>query len=144
METTSRPSNGALSEKWRNDNLGSWHDRHRRATAEARRKALASEAATPAVTPAADVHALWEAACAAVNLQGPAPAVPLLKRVLDRDPNHDGATVILGRHLAVAGDPEGEAMLTRVIVRNHETWMPRACEALARDLSRERPDGVTP
>jgi hypothetical protein len=119
-----------LSEKWRKDTVGPWRDRHRRATSEARRKAAVSETATPEVTPLADVYALWETAREAVNLQGLAPAVPLLKRVLERDPNHDGAAVTLGRHLALEGDPEGEAILTRVLARNDEAWMPRACEAL--------------
>ncbi len=50
--------------------------------------------------------------------------------VLERDPNHDGAAVILGRHLAVAGDPTGEALLAGVVARNDEVWLPRACEAL--------------
>ena len=89
---------------------------------------LEAEATVAAST--ADVHSLWESARETVNLQGPAPAVPLLKRVLERDPNHDGAAVILGRHLAVVGDPEGEVLLTGVVARNDEVWLPRACEAL--------------
>jgi hypothetical protein len=119
-----------LSEKWHKDNLGLWRDRHRRAASEARRKAAAAEPATLENALSADIHALWESARETVNLQGPAAAVPQLKCVLERDRNHDGAAVILGRHLAVAGDPEGEAMLARVVARNDEIWMPRACEAL--------------
>ena len=125
----------ALSEKWRKDNLGPWHDRHRRAGSEARRQAAAAATATPEVTPSADIPALWETACEAVNLHGPAAAAPLLKRVLDRDPNHDGAAVILGRHLALAGDPEGEAMLARVIARNDEAWMPRPAKPSRRSFA---------
>ncbi len=119
-----------LSEKWHKDNVGSWRDRHRRALAEARRNAVPSDAEATSAAASADVHSLWESARETVNLQGPVPAVPLLKRVLERDPNHDGAAVILGRHLAVVGDPQGEALLTGVVARNDEVWLPRACEAL--------------
>jgi hypothetical protein len=119
-----------LSGEWRKETLGPWRDRYRRATSEARRKAATNEMGTPEVAPSVDVQSLWETAREAVDLQGLAAALPLLKRVLDRDPDHDGAGVILGRHLALEGDPEGEAMLARVLARNDETWMPRACEAL--------------
>jgi hypothetical protein len=120
-----------LSEKWYKENLGSWRDRHRRALAEARRSAAVAQVeAERAGGCSADVHALWESARETVNLQGTAPAVPLLRRVLESEPNHDGAAVILGRHLAVAGDPAGEALLGGVVARNDEVWMPRACEAL--------------
>ena len=48
-----------LSEQWRSFNLGPWRERHRRASAEARRKA-ASQTARPDAH--ADVAALWETA----------------------------------------------------------------------------------
>lgn len=119
-----------LSEEWRKNTLGPWRDRYRRAASEARRKAATSETAAPDALLSVDVNSLWETARNAVDLHGMALAAPLLRRLLDQDPNHDGAAVILGRHLGVAGNPEGEAMLTRVLTRNDETWMPKACEAL--------------
>jgi hypothetical protein len=119
-----------LSAKWRKDNLGPWRDRYRRAASEARRQATVSANAAPSAQPSADVHGLWEAACQAFNLRGPASAVPMLERVLVLDPEHDGASVLLGRHLATAGNPEGEVMLAGVLARDSEPWIRQACEAL--------------
>jgi Zn-dependent protease with chaperone function len=122
-----------LSESWRKANRGSWRDRYRRAASMARRQGTTTTVISTSdlvQAPSNSVQSLWETACDVVNLQGFAPALPLLKQVLERDSSHDGASVILGRHLAVAGDPEGEAMLNRVLLGEHENWIPRACEAL--------------
>jgi hypothetical protein len=120
-----------LSEKWYEENLGPWRDRHRRARSEARRSAATANATAAAERAAStDVSSLWESAREAVTIQGLPSAVPHLRRVLDHEPNHDGASVVLGRHLAIEGDAEGEAMLAGVVERNDEIWMPHACEAL--------------
>lgn len=110
-----------LSEQWRQSILASWHDRHRRACAEARRAESA---------PAADVHLLWETARTTADRHGLAPAVPFLRQVLEHDPNHGGACVLLGQHLTSQGDPEGERLLSAVVARGDENWLSRACAAL--------------
>jgi Zn-dependent protease with chaperone function len=121
---------GELSHLWRTEVIAPWRDRHRRATSIARRQPEIPETTTLDVPSTTDIHALWETACEVVNLQGVAAAEPLLTRVLNHDPDHDGASVVLGRHRALAGDPRGEEMLHRVLLRNEENWTPRACESL--------------
>jgi Zn-dependent protease with chaperone function len=124
----------ALSQQWRNNVLASWRDRHRRARAEAKRQQAGTKPddSPAAVDAAADVQLLWESARDTVNRVGLGAAAPLLRQVLERDPAHGGAAVLLGQHLAALGDPEGERLLENVIVREDELWLPRACEALER------------
>jgi Zn-dependent protease with chaperone function len=112
-----------LSEQWRGSALAAWRDRHRRALAGAKPNATVC-------APSADIHLLWEAARQAASREGPGPAAPLLRQVLAHDSGHAGAAALLGRHLAEQGNPEGEQLLSAVVARGDEDWLPAACESL--------------
>jgi len=118
-----------LSLDWSRRERASWRERHRKAAAEARRRTRPpTESPTPSP---AGVAALWEAARAAVELNGLASAEPSLRAILDADPDHPGAAVLLGQSLAARGLDEGERLLLGVIDRGDEAWTPPAGEALA-------------
>ncbi len=121
-----------LAAEWQRSVVAGWRHRHRRATAEARRREApgveGAEAAAPAIP--ADAVAAWEAARASLELKGPAAAEPLLRAVLERDPRHAGASLVLGNHLLKLGDSEGRRMLEEVAAEADEFWMRQACQAL--------------
>jgi len=121
-----------LSADWQKSESASWRERHRRAAAEARKRPSASAEATPPTEAAAppDTSALWESAREAADLQGLAAAEPVLRTILDRDPQHPGAAVMLGHHLITLGNAEGERLLWGVVDRADEHWMHNACGAL--------------
>ncbi len=114
-----------LSSRWRRDEQAAWRDRHRRASAEARRRPDPDRPGPPP-----DTSALWEAAREAADVRGLAAAEPILRGVLDRDPAHAGASVLLGHYLLGLGDEGGERLLVGVVDRADEVWMTGACEAL--------------
>jgi Zn-dependent protease with chaperone function len=123
------------SESWSIAQRASWRERHRRATAEARRRAPSAvdpttDADSVEVAQPADLPALWTAAREAVDLRGVDAAVPLLRAVLERSPTHPGASVILGHHLLGRGELEGERLLWSVAEASDEQWTPSACQAL--------------
>ena len=92
---------------------GRRRERHRRATAEARRRERLEEAATD---PSIDRTLItWKAARETLDLRGPVAAEPLLRAVLDRAPDHAGARVLLGHHLLNLGNPEGRHLLEQVV-----------------------------
>ena len=125
------PIEGELSAQWRRASAAAWRERHRRAAAEARRRPtpVVPNADAPESAPA-DALTLWQAAREAAESLGTAPAEPLLRAVLGRDPDHPGASVVLGHHLLSRGDDEGERLLQRVAGQGDEEWMPRACAVL--------------
>jgi hypothetical protein len=111
----------------------SWRERHRQAAAEIRKQqGIAKEASgsSPETRPEQDASVHWQSAKDMAKHQGLAAAVPLLRRVLEREPSHNGASVLLGRHFLTCGDLEGERLLEGVIQRNNESWLPQACEQL--------------
>lgn len=123
-----------LSDAWRDEARGAWRERHRLARAEAGRRAgpkssVPAESA-PAGPTSGDARGLWEAACRASEIQGVEAAAPLFRLVLETDPGDAGAAVALGGRLAQIGDPEGEAMLLRILDGDDEAWIAHAGEAL--------------
>jgi hypothetical protein len=116
-----------MSEEWRTSALAAWRDRHRRALDAALSGAVPEAEAR---VEAADVAVLWATARDFAGRDGLGPAVPLLRQVLARDPDHAGAGVLLGQHLAGQGDPEGERLLSAVVARGDEDWLPAAGAAL--------------
>jgi hypothetical protein len=125
-----------LAAQWRRDALAGWRHRHRRATAEARRRETpiapgteSGSAPAPAPSPA-DAAAAWEEARVSFELKGIAAAEPLLRLVLERDPGHAGAGVVLGGHLLNLGDPEGRRLLEQVAANGDEFWMRQAYQVL--------------
>ncbi len=122
-----------LSARWQRDLRADWRERHRRASAEARRgSAEATDAATDRERRAAerDALALWDEARAAIEVGGIASAEPILRAVLERSPQHAGAAVLLGQHRLSLGNLEGERLLKNVIDQDDERWLPAACTAL--------------
>ena len=147
---------GELSQTWRQEQSGPWRERHRRSTAEARRREKPATAAGTATEPAmaaesraeaefkaepahtaddgtsspVEVSALWESARELVDLQGFDAALPALRAILDRDPLHAGAAVLIGHHLVNRDPSEGERLLWSVVDRRERQWMQTACESL--------------
>ena len=127
------PDLGAIKEDldvdWQNASRAGWQDRRRRAANEARRGAP-SDASGLASPPATAAAALWESARETADLQGISAALPLLRQVLDRDPSHAGASVLLGFQLAKIGDPAGETLLWQVIESADQGWAGQAYHSL--------------
>jgi len=124
----------ALSQSWRDEALGPWRERRRLALAEAARRAGPAPPTPAGSAPEGpapdDARVLWEAACRASQVQGPDAAAPLFRRVLEAEPGHAGAAVVVGGRLALDGDPQGEAMLRRVLDGDDEAWIAPAGQAL--------------
>jgi hypothetical protein len=130
------PDRGAieagLADQWRRSVMAGWRQRHRRATADTRRRESsgATAAEDAPASSSADTFAAWEEARASFERSGPAVAEPLLRAVLERDPRHPGASLVLGGHLLKRGDPEGRRLLEQVAAGADESWMRPACQAL--------------
>ena len=127
------PIASELSDRWRLEARASWRDRHRRAVAESRRDLEgAAETSEDRRSQKAELDAvsLWESAWRSAELGRIAEAEPILRRVLERVPNHAGAAVLLGQHRLSVGDPEGERLLCDVVDQNDERWLPAACAVL--------------
>jgi Zn-dependent protease with chaperone function len=77
----------------------------------------------------ADAETLWDKARVSVDLQGDDAAEPLLRQVLQLDPDHGFANFQLGRILLKRRNPEGEALLERSIGEKDELLQP-ACDLL--------------
>ena len=134
-----------LSQDWAKKNRGAWRDRYRRSLSRARQEILSASQTQVDTTPKPldqppqtqiDVHATWESACQVASLQGIAHAVPLLRQVLEADPSHNGASVVLGQHLASEGNPQGEQLLLQALENNDERWTPQAGMALLQHYRR--------
>jgi len=69
----------------------------------------------------ATAEVLWERAQTMMNLEGDEAAEGTLRELLVKRPQHAGANFCLGRFLLDKGDPEGEALLERVIESNEES-----------------------
>lgn len=146
-----------LSNRWRREVAADWRLRHQRAAAEARRRqtdgasaATVATAKPPAPTraaigPEADTDSAswppsasiataaaeaWEAARSSLDLRGAAESVPLLRSVLDLDPRHPQAALVLGSHLLHLGDPEGNQLLEAVADFGDGFWTRQALQAL--------------
>jgi hypothetical protein len=120
---------GALAEQWRQGARAAWRERHRRAASEAQRpcpEPTASESSSE------NPHQLWETARDLAQRRGTAASEPLLRALLESDPGHLGASVLLGHHLLGRGDAggEGEHLLLQVVAREDEAWTPPAYAAL--------------
>ncbi len=147
-----------LAAQWRREVAADWWLRHQRAAATLRREAAgpsiptdtaavagpptpspdasdaASEtvaAAEPASASAATAAAeAWEAARSSLGLRGVAESVPLLRSVLNIDPCHPQAALVLGSHLLELGDPEGNRLLEMMAELGDGCWTRQALQAL--------------
>jgi Zn-dependent protease with chaperone function len=75
---------------------------------------------------------LWDKANCILDLEGPEKAEPILRRLLDRTPDHSGANLALGQILLNRGSIKGEDYLQRVLSKEDDALIPQACEALSR------------
>ncbi len=126
-----------LAADWQREVAADWRLRHGRAAAEARRREQTVDpTATAAGVAPSPVGALlaaadaWEAARASLELRGPAESVPLLRAVLQLDPRHPHAGLVLGCHLLTLGDPEGRRLLEDIADNGETFWMRQALQAL--------------
>jgi Zn-dependent protease with chaperone function len=118
---------------WREEAMPAWRARHGRAASIQRRLRDVEQTNSPtAAAGAAAVSTLWERAAAALELDGPAAAEPLLREVLASRPTHGMANLALGRALLERGNEEGATYLRRVLVEPDNALIPDACQTLAR------------
>jgi hypothetical protein len=122
----------ALVERWRQKARSAWRERHRRAAFETQPPRPEAAASEPSGLESTHTHRLWETAWDLAQRRGPAASEPLLRAVLESDPEHLGASVLLGHHLLGLGDAggEGERLLQQVVDREDEAWTGPAYAAL--------------
>ncbi len=102
-----------------------WRERHGKSNAlQHRLSALASHESSDH-----DADALWDKARAVLELEGPAVAEPLLRRVIALRPAHGPAQFCLGRHLLESGDRSGETHLEAAASADEEL-LPEVCNVL--------------
>ena len=124
----------ALDRAWRKRVAGYWNERHR---GTARRRArLRDLTAAPAD---GDVDAAWERVQIVLDLDGEEEALPLLRDLVARAPDHGPASFALGQILADRDDASAIAHLERAMVCNVLARPPgnHAIAALLESLGRD-------
>ncbi|HEX7860924.1 MAG TPA: M48 family metalloprotease, partial [Verrucomicrobiae bacterium] len=116
-----------VSALWREQVRDNWKLSHSRSVS-LDHQLRSLEASVPAHA-TADAETLWDKARVSVDLQGDDAAEPLLRQVLQLDPDHGFANFQLGRILLKRRNPEGEALLERSIGEKDELLQP-ACDLL--------------
>jgi Zn-dependent protease with chaperone function len=111
---------------WRKDCATNWKERHERATSLNHRLSRLEEALP---TTGQDVDGLWDKARVLLDLRDNTGADPLLRRILEVQPNHVPANFHLGRLLLDEDKPEGEQFLERAMAED-EQLVPQACGLL--------------
>ncbi|MDB6064612.1 MAG: htpX 1 [Pedosphaera sp.] len=76
-----------------------------------------------------DVDVLWDKARMLMDLQHKEPVLPLLRQILDLDPQHVAANFNMGSYMLQSDDAGGEAFLERAIAGNEEL-LPQAANSL--------------
>ena len=115
---------GAAAEAWRQ--RYEHHTRARNALAELQEPAIGQEEA---------VENMWTRAALTRDVHGLAVALPLIERVLSRDPEHVAARYALGAALLERGDETGIAHIEFAMGRSHEAVLP-GCELIRAFLVR--------
>ena len=118
-----------LSAGWKSDIAHDWRNRHGRVRTLQRR--LETIDSVPS-SPSADTAALWEKACTLIDIEGPAAAEAILQQLLTQQPDHERASLVLGRHWLEKGRPEGETLLEQILDGDDEHLVPQAGELLAK------------
>jgi Zn-dependent protease with chaperone function len=111
--------------RWRRDVSAAWQTWFRES---AHRVSQQRETISDATE--TDVLTLWEEIRRTVATQSLAAAAPMLFQLLRDNPDHVGASVLLGRHLLESGDESGEELLQIAIKRQDEQWTAQAFDAL--------------
>ncbi len=118
-----------MNQQWQQDVLKVWRERQARAVSLQHRLGSLTRAIPDVERNATE---LWERARAVWELEGPEPALPLLRQVLELRPTHSAASLALGQHLLSQGHSEGEVVLRRVLDRGDDELTTHICEALLR------------
>jgi Zn-dependent protease with chaperone function len=118
-----------VSANWHSEIARDWRNRHGRVHTLQRR--LETIDATPSDTGAESPAALWEKACTLIDIEGAAAAEAVLQQILEQQPDHERASLVLGRHWLEKGRPEGEDLLHQILDGDDEQLVPQAGELLA-------------
>jgi len=141
-----------VSAYWQRETKEDWRRRHGRSTTLQRRLSTLAPAAgetNHAAEPgtaktgiaetmqekgparAHDVGALWERARVLADVDGLSAAEPVLRQLLDAQPTHVYASLMLGQHLLERQPEEGIQLLRRVITSDRDDVIPQAGALLA-------------
>ena len=115
--------------QWRDSVLSIWKDRHRRAAAI---RNLAKSASESDEISSLSATELWKQARNLAGVQGIAATEPLLRQLLSIQPDHTGATFVLGQLRIEQGHEDGEALLQHVVSLQTAEWTQPAAEVLER------------
>lgn len=122
----------ALDDAWVESVTDEWEHKHREmAAARARCQELSDKSATVGLS----INELWEYACQMEALESGRAALPLLQRLLAKDPTHAQANLALGRLLLAQGDSAGLAHLEQAVAQDRSAVIP-ACTLASAFLER--------
>lgn len=122
----------ALDRSWAESVTDQWELKHREmAAARARCQALSDKSATVGLS----TDELWEYACQMEALESDRAALPVLKQLLAKDPNHAAANLAMGRHLLREDDQAGLQYLENAIAQDRDAVIP-ACQLASTFLTR--------
>src|SRR5881396_2897209 len=137
---TARTTLTGLDRTWRDRAAHGWRDRHSSILgARARLEDIAARAAAGPLPP----ELVWERIQLTLKLHGDAEAEPLLREALAANPEHVGASFLLGRLLLERSDPAGEPYLERAM-EGDPGCVREACDVLAtfHELAGRDPDAA--
>ena len=113
---------------WQKENRLRWQNVFHHARRLVKRLVTTDAATEPRVFTA---EQLWEQARTIGQLQGTAAAEPLLRQLLEQQPLHGNAAIVLGSHLLDRGNNEGEQFLRRILSDAEHDMIPAACGVLS-------------
>ncbi len=113
--------------QWQQENRLRWQNVFHQARRIEKRLVTTDAAAEP--TPLT-TEQLWEQARTIGQLQGTAAAEPLLRQLLEQQPLHGNAAIVLGSHLLERGNNEGEQILRHILNDAEHEMIPAACGVL--------------
>ena len=112
-----------LNREWAEQVKDTWKQKHKeKQEAHARVLELREKSARGELTE----EELWDYAMKTELLEGGAAAVPLLRQLVDRLPNHTGGNFALGRLLLSQGDHAGLEHLERVVAKDQDAFLTAA------------------
>ena len=112
-----------LNREWAEQSKETWKQRYDETqTATVRVAELKGKLATGTLTD----DELWEYARTVERLEGGEAAIPPLRRLLDRSPDHVSANIAMGRLLLAQGDREGLERLERAAAKDEEAFFSAA------------------
>lgn len=109
-----------LNREWAEQVKDTWKQQHEeKQEAQARVLVLREKSACGELTE----EELWDYAMKAELLEGGEAAVPLLRQLVDRSPNHAGGNFALGRLLLSQGDRAGLEHLDRAVTKDQDAFL---------------------